>query len=107
MGYINSRKVGGDFFSISKLNNKGKDLETYTSCFNSDDYYIYKATGRFKEVSNQDFLIFKYARYIFFNKRLYDKNWLDLWIDWANKNTNLLFIDKPPPRFNPEKIKIY
>lgn len=107
MGYVCCRKVNGDFFSICKLNNKGKDLDTYISTFNPDDYYIFKATNKFKEVSTILFFDFKFARYCFFRKEIYDKNWLDLWIDWTTTNLNLVFLHKPFPPFYPQKIKIY
>ena len=108
MGYVCCRKVNGDFFSICKLNNRGKDLDTYTSGFNPDDYYIYKSTDKFKEVSIKEFLDFKFARYCFFKKEIYDKNWIDIWIEWFHKNRfRILYLSVPPPPYLPEKIKIY
>jgi len=107
MGIENRRRVGSDCFIIKKLTQSNKDLDYFTNQFEPDDFYIMKGTGRFKEVSTKDFLIFRYGRYTFFKKEIYDKNWLDLWIDWTNNKINLLFLDKPFPPFNPEKIKIY
>ena len=107
MGYSNLRKVGGDYFRIQKKTKSNNSLDFYTNQFNPDDYYIYKATNKFKEVSTKEFLDFKYAKYIFFKKELYDKNWIDLWIDWTTTNSNIKFLDNPFPPFNPQKIKIY
>ena len=107
MGFDYRGIVGGDYFFIQKLTLGQNDLEFYTDQFNPDDYYIYKSTRKFCEVSKTDFLDFKYGCYTFFKKELYDKNWLDLWIEWNNKNSYVLFLVKPLPPFYPQKIKIY
>jgi hypothetical protein len=111
MGFQNFRKVGGDYFKLLKSNqirlDCNENLDFHTCKFNIDDYYVFKSTGKFKEVSKTEFFDFKYAQYTLFKKALYDKNWLDLWIDWTNKNLYLLFLHKPFPPFNPKKIKIY
>ena len=103
----NRRKINSDYFKLLKATEYGKSLDFYTNQFNPDDYYIYKSTRKFKEVSTKDFLIFRCGGYTLFNKKLYEKNWLNKWIDWTITNSNLLYLTKPFPPFNPEKIKIY
>ena len=108
MGYVCGRKVNGDYFYIKKLTSSQNDLEFYTNQFNPDDYYIYKKTDKFKEVFLKEFFDFKYAGYIFFKKRKYDKKHIDIWIDWFYKNRfRILYLSVPPPPYLPEKIKIY
>jgi hypothetical protein len=74
MGIENRRKVGSDYFIIKKLTQSNKDLDYFTNQFEPDDFYIMKATGRFKQVSTKEFFDFKYAGYVFFKKELYEKN---------------------------------
>ena len=107
MGIENRRRIGSDCFIIKKLTQSNKDLDYFTNQFNPDDFYIMKATGKFKEVSTKEFLDFEFAGYVFFKKVVYEKNWLDIWIDWTTSNLSLQFLHKPFPPFSPEKIKIY
>ena len=111
MGYRCLRKINSDYFIIGRSYGKEKrdhpDLDYFTNGLKTNDYYIYKSTGRFKEVSTKEFFDFKYAGYFFFNKKLYEKNWIDLWIEWTNKNSNFLYLGKPFPPYLPKKIKIY
>jgi hypothetical protein len=107
MGFRCLRKINSDYFLLYKRPPSNNSLDFYTRQFNADDYYIYKSTNKFKEVSTKDFLIFRYGGYTFFNKKLYDKNWLDLWIGWTTTNLNIQYLTKPFPPFYPKKIKIY
>ena len=111
MGYACIRKMNGDYFVIQKVYRKEKRNKPYlyilTDKLKINDYYIYKYTGKFHQVSTKEFFDFKYAGYVFFRKELYEKKWLDIWIDWTNKNTNITYLVKPFPPFNPQKIKIY
>ena len=104
-----SREVGGDYFKLVYSRRSNKNLQFYLDQFNHEDYYIYKSTRIFKEVNYQDLLEFKYAGYILFKRDLYNKEWIDMWIDWlySIKDMSFLFMNKPFPAFNPEdKIKI-
>jgi len=105
----NRRKVGGDYFFLQKEKISDKNLQFYLNQFNPKDYYIYKSTNRFKEVNYEDLLEFKYSGYILFKKDLYDKEWIDIWIDFLSyvKTNSFQYLSKPFPAFNPEdKIKI-
>jgi len=71
------------------------------------DYFIYKATNAFREVSVEDFHRWQYAAYIFFDKKIYDKNHIENWIKWIKVNRlDCRFLDKPFPAFDPNKIKV-
>lgn len=64
---------------------------------------------RFLISSTKERLEFKYSTYIFFKKDLYNKECIDMWIEFLSKIRNLrvYYLDKPFPPFNPEdKIKI-
>jgi len=103
------RKVGGDYFYLQYIRKSNKNLQFYLNQFNHEDYYIYKSSDRFKEVSYNDLLEFKYAGYIFFKKDIYDKNHIDMWINYlySIKDMRFLYLNIPFPPFNPEdKIKI-
>lgn len=105
----NRRKVAGYYFSLQKEKSSKNNLQFYLDIFNHQDYYIYKSTNRFKEVSYDDLLEFKYAGYIFFKKDMYSKEWIDIWIEFLSdvKTISFYYLVKPFPPFNPEdKIKI-
>lgn len=104
-----SREVGGDYFNLKYLRSSNKNLQFYLDKFDINNYYIYKSTSRFKEVNYNDLLEFKYVGYILFKKDIYNKECIDMWIDWLYKvdKSKFLFMDKPFPAFSPEdKIKI-
>lgn len=104
-----SRKIGGDYFFLQKRKSSTLNLQFYLNQFNHEDYYIYKSTGRFKEVSYEDLLEFKNGGYIFFKKDLYDNEVIDSWINWlySNRLNRFSYLNIPFPPFNPEdKIKI-
>jgi hypothetical protein len=108
MGYNNIGKLDGDYFRIWKNNKGGVELEFYIDRIEFKDYYIYKKSNKFKEVSVEDFKEFKYSAYIFFNKDLYNNIEIDKSIEWLYNNNNMYpqFLDKPLPRLeNLKKIK--
>jgi len=104
------REVGGDCFILTYSRRSVNNLQFYLDKFNHEDYYIYKSTNRFKEVSYEDLLEFKNGGYIFFKKDLYDKNHIDNWIEYVKIFSvcrNFNYLNHPFPPFNPEdKIKI-
>lgn len=106
---LNNIPVGGDYFSLLYSRKSNNNLQFHLDQFDPNDYWIYKSTRKFKEVTYQDLLDFKYASYIFFKKDLYDKDWIDNWINfiYSIKDMSFLFLHKPFPPFNPQdKIKI-
>lgn len=102
----NIKKVGGDFFILYYLRKSELTLYFYLNQFNPDDYWIYKSTRMFREVSYQELLEFKYAGYIFFKKDLYDKEYIDIWIEFVNILGGIQYLNKPFPPFQPSKIII-
>ena len=104
-----SNEVGSDWFKFIFSRKSDKKLDYYTNQFNLDDYYIYKCTSAFREVSIKDFLDFKYSGYILFKKDLYCNQEIDEWIDFVRSiiKGQLTYLNKPfPPKSIREKIKI-
>ena len=97
-----------DNFLIWKSYKYGKSLDYFTSQINFDNYFIYKSSGKQKEVTKEDFLKFEYSRYIFFNKNKYDNKIINKKLNYIFKNKiNFLFISKPLPRLSDlKKIKV-
>ena len=97
------RKVGGDYFKLIYSRKSNKNLQFHLDRFNHEDYYIYKSSNRFKEVSYQDILEFKNGGYIFFKKDLYDNEVIENWINWlySNKLNRFPYLSIPFPPFNP------
>ena len=104
---MNIGKVGDDYFKLSYARRSKYNLE-YFLTFDPNLYFIYKSTRHQKEVSYEEFLDFKYSRYIFFKKDLYNKDDINKWIDWFITNTGgVMYLDKPtPPIEILNKIKI-
>ena len=101
----NRRKVGGDYFKLIYSKSSKKLLKDFL-IFNKEDYYIFKVTGKQREVKYEEMLEFKYSAYIFFKNSLYDKEHILIWIEYFNKLGGIQFLDKPTPPFNPNKIII-
>jgi hypothetical protein len=50
---------------------------------------------------------FKYSGYMFFKKDLYDKEYINIWLDYYYEYIDeIKFLDKPFPPFHPQKIII-
>ena len=101
-------EVGSKCFKLLYIKNKKKKLSFYIKQFNPEEYYILKATNQFRFVCVDDFLEFKYAQYIFFNKELYSKEYLQKWLDFKiTNNIEFRFLHKPfPPQYILDTIKI-
>ena len=84
------RVVGGNYFGFMYLKPGKKTLQHYLTLFNIDDYNIYKASNRFKKVSKEEFMEFKYAIYLLIKKDY--KHCTDEFIEYYNKlNIDLVF----------------
>lgn len=101
----NIRKVGSYNFELIYSRRSELTLDFYLKQFNPNDYWIYKSTGKFRKVTYQELLEFKYASYIFFKKDIYDKEYINKWIEFSNR-LYIPFLSKPFPPFNPSKIII-
>jgi hypothetical protein len=111
MGCNHNGTIGGNWFRLGKTNGNDRALSFYTDRFNIDDYYIYKATKRFREVEHDEFLKFRYSCYMLFNKQKWNKEFLDSWILWLKEYPNsqhgFVYFNKPLPPFPPDKITIH
>ena len=99
-------QVGGDFFALMNINLSKRKLSDYLLLFNIGDYYIFKSTSKQRQVSIEEFLEFKYASYTFFKKDLYDKKYIEMWLEYIYNVDEIKFIIKPLPPFSPNKIII-
>lgn len=109
--YSYDRPIGGDHFRIKKI--VTKQMKTYLldeliNGLNLDNYHIYKMTNKFKRVTSEEFLIFEYGGYIFFNKVIYNLKDIERWIKWLYDNKlDYHFLNKPfPPVEVLNKIQI-
>lgn len=102
----NNGVVGGDYFALQNLNISKHKLDYYINQFNPNYYWIYKYTKIQRQVSVEEFLRFDNAGYVFFKKDAYDKNKIDVWIDWMVQLGGIQFLTKPLPPFHPNKIII-
>ena len=110
------RRFGSeDWFSIIKANRSLIPIEHYLEQLNFDEWYIYKATGNFRRASIEELIEFKYAGYIFFNKKIYNDAEIDEWIQFYHEELKLCggdgggasYLSKPfPPIYIKNKIRI-
>ena len=101
----NMRKINGDHFRILKVT-RGYDFNLIKDIIKYDEYYIYKSSDRQRQVTVDDFFNFKNCAYIFFKKDLYEKEWIDMWIEFIISIGGIKFLNKPFPPFHPSKINI-
>jgi len=90
-----------DYFNLKYIRNSNTPLSYYLT-FNEDDYWIYKGSGKQKPVG-PEWKEFRYSSYTFFKKSIYNKDHIDIWIEFFNKLGGIQFLDKPTPPFNPDK----
>ena len=108
MGYERKLLNNNNYFFIVKTTRSNLSLDYYISRINFNDYFIYKQTGKQKEVSKEDFLKFNYSGYIFFNKIIYDNKELQQSLEYLwSLGITIMYLDKPLPRLSDlKKIKI-
>jgi len=107
--HIDSRGIiCGDYFRFVYVRNCNKTLEDHLKQFNIEDYYIFKSSGRYKQVSIDEFMTFKYAGYMFFKKSLYNLNEFNDWIDYLYElKIAPNYLSKPfPPLYVKNLIKV-
>jgi hypothetical protein len=98
----NRRKIGGDYFFLRYSKKSNTKLNEHLTKFNSDEYYILKSSGRQKVVTYEEMLEFKFSKYTFFRKDLYD---IERILQWCNY-ISFVYLDRPTPPFNCSKIII-
>ncbi len=108
MGFQYDNLLSKNYFRIGKnINHKEEDYHCLLPDNYDKNYFIYKRTNVFREVSVEEFHRWQYASYIFFDKKIYDKNHIELWIKWIKVNRlDFKFLNKPFPPFDPVKIKV-
>ena len=104
----NRRIVGGDYFKLLYGRKSNKCLEEYLLKFNINDYWILKCSNRFRIVSEEEFLTFKYCSYTFLKKEIYDKVYIEEWLNFMTvNNIMIMFLNKPfPPIYIKKMMKV-
>lgn len=97
----NLRKVGGEYFIFFYSRRSKFNLDYFTNQFKWNDYWCYKSTRNQRYISELEFQDFKYSGYIFFRKNLYNKDYIDMWINYIRNIGGINYLDKPLPPFNP------
>jgi hypothetical protein len=99
-----------DWFILTRTNRSSTPIEYYLNKLNLDDWYIYKQTGNFRRASIEELNEFKYAGYIFFNKKYYNYIEIDEWIEFYQQELKFgyaSFLTKPfPPIYIKNKVRI-
>ena len=109
---IVARFGNDDWFFIKRLNKSSTPIEYYLDQLNLDEWYIYKKTNKFKIVNTEELLEFKYAGYIFFNKKIYNYAEIDEWTEFYHEELKFgacgsSYLSKPfPPIYIKNKIRI-
>jgi hypothetical protein len=100
--------INSDYFSLSKLVKSDKSLKYFLDKIEIDNYYILKSSSNFRFVSIEEVISEKYCRYIFFNKELYSKEYIEMWLEFLKMNKlNILYLSKTfPPQYILDMIKI-
>ena len=99
---------GNGCFKVIKARRSSLLLDDYIKDINLnfEDYYIYKYTNKFRPVSKEDFIEFKYSHYMFFHKDLYSNVDINKWIDLIS--SHILYLTKPfPPIEYLNKITLF
>ena len=92
------RKDNIKIVKVKTGKNKGKyTYDEMLNIINFDNYYIIKSTGSFRFLSKDDIIKEAYAGYLLFDKKVYDINEIQNWLDFLNSNIRLRYISKPFP----------
>jgi hypothetical protein len=100
--------ITSKWFKLIYSRKETKTLQDHLDKFNIEEYFIYKVTNRQRQVSIEDLYEFKYGGYILFKKDIFDKEYIDIWIEYLNQDKlrGIQYLSKPLPPFNPSKIII-
>jgi hypothetical protein len=102
MKYSTQREIGSDCFMIHKNKKAKLSFDELMKDFNYEDYYVLKATSNFRFIELNE--LEKYAAIVFFKKELYNKDFIQRWLDFTKLMDNK-FLNKPfPPEYMLEKI---
>ena len=94
-----------DYFRLQKRTNLGKSIKDYDIDYSK--YHIYKGTDKFREVTYDEFIKFKYAQYILFHKDIYSNVEINESLELLKPFDRFLFLHKPlPPLSIIKKIKV-
>jgi hypothetical protein len=109
--YIHQLTDRGDNIEIGftrDINRKLTTIEELYKRYNLNDYYILKASNKFRLISIDDFKTLKFCKHLLLKKDIYCINYINKWLDFINYNKfDFRFITKPfPPVEILNKIKI-
>ena len=96
MGWVDTRKIDGDYFSLIKKNNSSSyTIQHHLDQIELNNYWVYKSTNKLKRVDNVNG---EYAGYTFFDKKLYDTEEIDKWIKFFKNKFKINYLARPFPR---------
>jgi hypothetical protein len=109
--YIHQVIDRGDNIRVNVYKYEAKEVITLNNLikkYNINDYYILKASDKFRLISVNDFLEMNYCIYLLLKKDIYCINYINKWLDFINYNKfNVNFLNKPfPPVEILNQIKI-
>jgi hypothetical protein len=95
----NSLLIGSDYFRIEYSRKSKNNLQYFLDQFDVNNYWIYKSTSIFREVSIEDFYDFNYSGYILFSKNKYDNKNINEKIKILNEKITqgINYFNKPLP----------
>lgn len=95
-----------DYFKILCSRKSKIYLNDIIDYFSFDDYHCYKRSGKQREVRYDSLVNMEYSGYILFRKDKYNKEHINVWINYSNDLGGIRFLDKKLPQFHPSKIII-
>lgn len=105
-----SGTINGEWFSLIWAkrgdDKRKKTLQEYIKDVDLDEYWIYKQSGKQKLVDKENLYQFSYAGYTLFRKCKYNKDHINIWIEYFNNFGGLPYMTRPLPPFDPNKIVI-
>jgi hypothetical protein len=73
----NAKNVGGDYFVFNYSRRSKNNLQYFLEQFDINDYWIYKSSNTFREVTIEEFYEFKYSGYILFRKDVFNNVYIN------------------------------
>jgi hypothetical protein len=93
----NSLLIGSDYFVFNYSRRSKNNLQYFLEQFDINDYWIYKSSNTFREVTIEEFYEFKYSGYILFSKNKYDNIYINEQIKKLYEISTPNYFNKPLP----------